>query len=66
MSGVSRCQGTPRKEELDGKELRGALGGERDLELRGSTVFWNIVDLESILFQHLLQVWDYIDFKEVV
>ena len=66
MSGVNRCQGMPWREELDGKELRGALGGERDLELRGSTVFWNIVDLESTLFQHILQLLYYADFKGVV
>ena len=47
MSGINRCQGMPWREELNSKELRGALGGERDLELGGSTVFWNIVDLES-------------------
>ena len=42
--GMNGCQGTPWSEELDGKELRGALGGERDLELRGPTVSWDIVD----------------------
>ena len=47
MSGVDGCQGTPWSEELHGKELHEALGGERDLELRGLAVFWNIVDLES-------------------
>ena len=57
MSGVNRCRGMPWREELNGKKLRGAPGGERDLELRGSTDFWNIVDLESILVQHILQVW---------
>ena len=57
MSGMNRCQEMPWREELNSKELRGALGGERDLELGGSAVFWNIVDLESILFQHILQVW---------
>ena len=56
----------PWREELDDKELRGALGGERDLELRGSTVFWNIVDLESILFQHILRVLYNVEFKGVV
>ena len=45
MSGVNGCQGAPWSEELDGKEVRGALVGERDLELRGSAVFWNIVNL---------------------
>ena len=48
---MNRCQGTSRSEELDDKELRGALGGERDIELRECAVSWNIVDLESI---HLL------------
>ena len=32
--GVSACQETPWSEELDGKELHEALGGECDLELR--------------------------------
>ena len=36
--GVNGCQGTPWGEKLDGKELRRGLGGERDLELRGSAV----------------------------
>ena len=36
--GVNGCQETPWSEELDGKKLHGALGGECDLELRGSTV----------------------------
>ena len=54
---MDRCQGMSWREELNSKELRGALGGERDLELGGSTVSWNIVDLESILFIHILQVW---------
>ena len=29
--GADGCRGTPRSKELDGKELRGALGGEREL-----------------------------------
>ena len=57
MLGMNICQGMPWREELNSKELRGALGGECDLELGGSVVFWNIVELESILFQHILQVW---------
>ena len=48
MRGVNICQGASWTEELDDKEFRGALGSERDLELRGCTVSWNIVDLESI------------------
>ena len=48
MGGVNRCQGASWSEELDDKELRGALDGKRDLELRGCVVSWNIVDLESI------------------
>ena len=47
MSGVDGCQGTAWSAVLDGKELRRALGGERDLELRGSAVSRDIVDLES-------------------
>ena len=29
-AGVDGCQGTPWSEELDGKELHGAVGGEHD------------------------------------
>ena len=36
MSGANGCQGASKGEELDGKELREALGDERDLEPRGS------------------------------
>ena len=36
--GVSGCQRTPWSEELDGKELHGALDGECDPELRESAV----------------------------
>ena len=32
MSGAIVCRGASWSEQLDGKELRGALGGERDLE----------------------------------
>ena len=46
MGGVNICQGASWSEELDDKELRGALGGERDLEPRGCAVSWNIIDLE--------------------
>ena len=45
--GANECQGTPSNEELGGQEVRGALGGNRDLELRESAVSWNIIDLES-------------------
>ena len=38
--GVNGCQATPWGEKLDGKELHGALGGECDLEPRGSAVSW--------------------------
>ena len=34
-AGVNECQGTPWSEELDGKKLHGALGGDYDLESRG-------------------------------
>ena len=32
------CRGTSWNKDLDDKEFRGALGGERDLELIGFTV----------------------------
>ena len=38
-AGVSGSQGTPWSEKLDGKELHGELGGECDLEPRGSALF---------------------------
>ena len=38
INGVNGCQGTLWSEELDDKELHGALGGECDLEPKGSTV----------------------------
>ena len=44
-NGVHRCQGTAWGEELDGGKLYGALDNERDLELRGPTVSWNIVHM---------------------
>ena len=31
--GAEDCRGTSWSKELDGKDIRGALGGERDLEL---------------------------------
>ena len=37
---VDGCEGTLWSEELDVKELHGALGDECDLEPRGSVVFW--------------------------
>ena len=39
MSGANKCQGASWSEEFDDKELRGALVGERDLELRRCLVF---------------------------
>ena len=44
---VNKCQRGSWSEEFDDKKLREALGGERDLELRGCAVFWNIVDPRS-------------------
>ena len=38
-SGANGCQGASWSEELDGKDLHGALGGERNLEPRGSPFF---------------------------
>ena len=42
-NGVDKSQGASWSEEFD-DELRGALGGERDLELRRRAVSWNTVD----------------------
>ena len=35
-AGINGCQRTPWTDEIDGKEFHGALGGEYDLEPRGS------------------------------
>ena len=51
MSGTNGCQGTSWSEELDSKELRGALGGECDLESRGSSFSGHHLPI----FLHLLQ-----------
>ena len=57
---------TPWSEELDGKELHGALGGECDLEPRGSAVSCTLSTRSQSTFQHILQVWYYAGFKGVV
>ena len=49
-------------EELDGKELRGALGGECDLDLRGSAVPLTSSTWSQPTFCYL-QVWYYADYK---
>ena len=64
--GVNGCQGTPLGEKLDGKELHGALGGECDLEPRGSAASWASSAWGQPTFQHLLQVWYYADFGIVI
>ena len=56
---VNGCQRTPWREELDGKELHGALGDECG--------FLDIVDLESThLSTSTTQVWYHANFKGVV
>ena len=45
---VNKCQGASWSEKFDDTELRGALGGERNLELRRWAVSWNIVCPPSI------------------
>ena len=37
-SGVNGCWGASSSEELEGKEVRGALGDKRNLEPRGSPI----------------------------
>ena len=51
MSGANGCQGVSWNEELDGKEHRGALGGERDLEPRESPLSGHLLPI----LLHLLQ-----------
>ena len=48
--GINGCQGTPWSEELDDKELHGALGGEYDLEQRGSAFFLYTVSRSHTAF----------------
>ena len=50
--------------ELDSKELHEALGGECDLELRGSAVPCTSSTWSQPTF-HYLQVWYCADFKRV-
>ena len=49
-NGVHRFQETPWGEEHDGRELYGALDDERGLELRGSIVSWNLVNMVNPSF----------------
>ena len=46
-NGVNKCQGASCNEGFDDKELRGALDGDRYLELRECVVSWNIVNPPS-------------------
>ena len=62
LRGVIGCQGTPWSEELHGKELHGALGGECNLEPRGSAVSCTLSTRSQLTFQHL-QVWYNADLK---
>ena len=50
-AGVNGCQGTPWSEELNGKELHGALGGECDLERKGSAVSCTLSTRNQPTFQ---------------
>ena len=46
-NGVDKYQGASWSEKFDNKELHRVLDGERDLELRGCAVSWNIVALPT-------------------
>ena len=61
--GIKGCQGTPWSEELDGKELHEAAGG--DLEPRESTVSCRSLTRSQPTFHHL-QVWYYAAFRAVL
>ena len=58
--GASDCRRTSWNKELDGKELRGALGGERDLELTGFAV--SRTPSTCLTHPSPIAVW-YADFK---
>ena len=58
--------GTSWSEELDGKELYGALGGECDLKSRACAVSYTSSTRSQPTFSHLQEVWVYHDFKGVV
>ena len=64
--GVNGCQETPWSEGVDGKKLRGALGGECNLELRESVVSWTSSTWSQPTFHYLLQVWYYADVEGVL
>ena len=58
---MNGCQGTPWNEELDGKELQGALRGEYNLDPRGSV--FSCTRSQHSPFEHL-QMWYYAGFEE--
>ena len=63
--GINGCQGTPWSEELDGKELHGALGGECGLEPRGSPSF-PVHGVNTGLPSIYKNMWYFVGFQEVV
>ena len=62
---INECQGTPWSEELDSKELHGALGGECDMEPRGSTLFLYTESTQPFRAS-TKQMWYYAGFKGMV
>ena len=54
MPGADGCRGASWSEELDGNELHGVLGGERDQELKGFPFSGHHLHGQPILL-HLLQ-----------
>ena len=65
-NGVSGCQGMPWSQELDGKELYGALDDEEWIWSREDPRFPGHRQHGQPILQHLLQVWYYADFKRGV
>ena len=51
ISGANKCQGASWSGEFDDKEFREALGGERDLELRGYPIFGHCLPILLCLLQ---------------
>ena len=66
-AGMNGCQGTPWSEELDDKDSMERLGGEYDLESRGSSFFLHICSRrQHINSKKHLQMWYYACLKGVV
>ena len=55
--GINGCQRTPLSNELDGKELHGALGGKYNLKPRRSASFLYTISKSQYSSSEHLQIW---------